>query len=471
MANPNSSAIVAGAQGLASQYNNLRLDAIGVVNIISANTFSALQLIKNEAGGFIRFDNQWKPSNCELMIAAATGPGGYVTTTAYKAGSIIPGYGGALTPDAIYYGDNSGNLSTTPGAARIPVGVALDSSTLYFNPKVSSFKVVAGVSAAALSILACVYLRASDQKWALTDTTARESGHAKIVGFVANAVSGADEAINVILPGQIVSGFSGSLTAGSVYYTGNSGAISTTRGAFSRPLGVAISTSELYFFPLEPNENFVIESVTAGENWSVRDLLYFKKSDQRFYKADADSAESGILEVPAIAFATHSGGAGSTQLVYMQGSYIRGAGFTFTAGDRLFPSGTAGAYVANTPASYDTFYRSVANAIDTDVVAFFPKQMEFLPTGMQEKGFIGATCKAVNSLSGNPGNSTGVGISFKKIMSSTPSSITFSSTNTAGVTSGPTASYITRFGFSMEIDRYSGDGLYYWYGTYQTVGN
>jgi hypothetical protein len=471
MAYPNSSDVVAGTQAVTSAVNAIRKDAIGIIDVVSANTWSALQVIRNQAGGFVKMAADWGPTNAEILIAASTGSGGYTSSTAYKPGSIIPGFGGTLTVDAIYYPDGSGNLTTTPGLIRIPLGVALTTSVLLFNPKVSSFKVTPGTSGAALSTGQLVYRKASDAKWYPTDPTSRESGHCKDVGFVAFGAGAADVAINVILPGQIVSGLSG-LTAGTVYYPGASGTLSATRGAFSRPLGIAKSTTELAFFPLEPNENFVLEAVTAGENWSARDLLYFKKSDQRYWKADADAAESGICEVPAIAFATHSGGGGSQQLVYMPGSYIRGAGFSFTAGDRLFPSGTAGAYVANTPASYDTFYRPVAHAIETDFVLFTPHAMEFLPTGIQEKGVAAGGWQTDNS-TWSAVEKHHTPIVFRKQMVNTPSSLTLTwatSTNNVDVS----VPYINRYGASLLLDTNGSTNLnqeVVRFGTYQTVGN
>jgi hypothetical protein len=216
------------------------------------------------------------------------------------------------------------------------------------------------------------------------------------------------------------------------------------------------------FSTLEKNDNAVTNGVVAGENWTVGDLLYFKKSDGRFYRADADVAESGICEYPAIAAATHTAGAGTFQIVFLPGSLIF-ATIGGTIGDRVYPSSTTGGYTANTPASYDTFYRQVGMFVLTSVLHLVPQEMQFLPTGIQEKGYCSA-----ESVAGPV--RAGTGVNFKKIMVNTPSSITFSSIATSGVTSGPTALNISRFGFGFQIQN-SGSGIYNWYGTYQTVGN
>lgn len=318
-------------------------------------------------------------------------------------------------------------------------------------------------SGEAFSARDLLYIKASDQKaYKASATTSQESGTLYCPLFAAAGATGADQSVLAYTPGSYISGFSG-LTAGATYYaSGTAGALSTTRGKFSRVVGFAISATELLFFPGKDSDNIITRGVVAGENWTVGDILYHKKSDGQWYRADTDIAESGICEEPAIAFSTHTGGAGSDQLVYLPGANFFSV-LTGSSGDRVYPSATTGAIALNTPPSYDTFYRVLGFFFRGNSFLFTPQEMQFLPTGIQEKGYCSA-----ESVAGPV--RAGTGVNFKKIMVNTPSSITFSSIATSGVTSGPTALNISRFGFGFQIQN-SGSGIYNWYGTYQTVGN
>lgn len=264
----------------------------------------------------------------------------------------------------------------------------------------------------------------------------------------------------------------GSYTIGNPVYISNTAGEGTETeyaGPYTIMLGIAISTTQVFMMPgyAKQGPKMRIQSVIAGENWSFLALLYMKKSDQQYYNADADVAESGILEWPAFALGTHTGGAGSTQLVVMPYSTLRFP-IGYGAGDRLFPSGTAGALVGNTPASYDTFWRIVGVMETTNSLRFEPQQMEFLPTGIQEKGYVSVGGYAQTGQLVE----VSTGVNFKKIMVNAPSSITLTSTATqyAGT---PTANNITRFGFRFFVAESANPGNQqtWWAGTYQTVGN
>ena len=95
-------------------------------------------------------------------------------------------------------------------------------------------------------------------------------------------------------------------------------------------------------------------------------------------------------------------------------------------------------------------------------------QTFFLPTGIQEKGFCGAVSRSGGT--GNPSTIIGTPINFKKVMVNTPSSITFTVVATSNVTGGPSADYISRFGFIFVIAN-SAASQYSWWGAYTTVGN
>jgi hypothetical protein len=332
------------------------------------------------------------------------------------------------------------------------------------NPKQIQTPVTSGE---AFSVRDALYIKASDGRAYKADAvTSQESGTCYTPLFAAQAATGAAQTVLAFTPGAYITGFSG-LTPGVPYYPGTAGAISTTRGKFSRVLGYAVSSTEFLFVPGKDSDDLILRGIVAGENWTVGEALYQKKSDGRYYRADTDVAESGICENPAFAFATHTGGAGSEQLVYLPGSNFFSV-VSGTAGDRAYPSATTGAIALNTPPSYDTFYRVLGLFFRGNSFLFTPQEMQFLPTGIQEKGYVAAGEYAqlgqIVQVS--------VGVNFKKVMVNTPSSITLTSTATqyAGT---PTANNITRFGFRFFVAESANPGgqQTWWAGTYQTVGN
>ena len=490
-----SSAVTSGTPTLASQYNNLRLDAIALTETVTAgevfaattpvtiagvNQGYSLPTLLYESGG------QWfkMPGNttngARLRVAMAYEASGAIGASVriYMPGSLVPVTGGS--PATADYGRNVSN-SNTAGATELTVrpnfythiGFLINASYFMFQgpiynnvfSKQIESPVVAGE---AFSVRDILYIKVSDGKAYKAVSTSLEPGYAKGILIAAQAATAADQVILVYTPGAVITGFS-SLNPGVTYYTsGTAGGLSSQRSGFSKPVGYALDATTLIFLPGKEAENLVIETVIAGENWTLADLLY-QKSDGSFYRSDADVAESGILERPAIAFATHSGGASSRQLVYMPGSIIRSV-FAISAAIRYYPSATTGAYQAGSPASLDTFFRQAAYSLEANVMHLQPQEMIFLPTGIQEKGFMaaGGYNEASVTQAGKYGHS---GVNFKKVMVNTPSSITATSVNSLGSSLTPTASDITRFGFKFRCQTVTGTGEYYWSGYYTTVGN
>ena len=492
-----SSAVVAGNPTLATEYNNLRLDALALTDtVIAGEVYAATTLVTAagvnqgyslptllyESGGqWFRMDGDTAAAGARQRVAMAYDASGSIGASVriYMPGSLVPVTGG--TPSTADLGRNVSN-SVTAGAAElttrppyythvgylINTGFFMFQGPIYNNTVAKSVEtpVIAGEAFAARDSL---YIKLSDGRAYRALTTTAEPGWDATPLFAAQAASGAGVVVLAYTPGAYIPGFSG-LTPGAVYYPGTTvGSISTTKTGFHRPLGYAISATEFMFVPGAPNENIVLEVVQAGENWSAIELLYRKKSDSYFYRADADVAESGITEIPAIAFATHAGGAASFQLVYMPGSILRvHAGFG--SGDRLLPSATTGGYQGNTPASQDTFWRVEGDMGVQPQMFFFPRNMEFLPTGMQEKGYMAAGGYKEASVT-QAGRYAHMGVNFKLKMVNVPSSITATSVNTLGSSLTPTASDITRFGFKFRCQTITGTGEYYWTGYYTTVGN
>lgn len=410
--------------------------------------------------------------NVAMAYEAAAGDGS--TFRVYLPGSIVTGTG--MTSGAQYFTSaTAGGLeafSTTTTLYYKLMGSAINSTQFDFFPTSNTTLNSATIQSyftcgEALTRFDLCYVKISDGLVYKADADAQESGQVKNY-LVCNYATSASGQTSRFYTMGATTNVNGTYATGNVLYpSGTAGQVTATRGSWSRPIGIALSSSSVYLFPGETNENLVIESVLAHENWTAGDLLYQQSSDGRWAKADADAAESGICEKVAFAFATHTGGDGSRQLIYLPGSVIRGV-FTATTGNRYYPSATAAALQATTPASYDTFYRQVASAPETNVVHLNPQEMQFLPTGIQEKGFVAAGEYAQTGQTVQ----MSVGVNFNKIMVSTPSSITL--TSSASQYAGtPTANNISRFGFRFFVAESANPGNQqtYWAGTYQTVGN
>jgi len=162
--------------------------------------------------------------------------------------------------------------------------------------------------------------------------------------------------------------------------------------------------------------------VTTGEAYSAGDLLYIKASDGRAYKTDADAAESGICEFPLMA-AEASTGAAQTKLAYTPGRLVTGLS-GLTAGSRYYPSSTAGAITATEP-SQDLFWRVIGKAISTTELMFAPLEMQWLPTGRQEKGYVGMGLTLLDHTYSSVGDVYYTIMKFNHTMVNAPSSITF----------------------------------------------
>ncbi len=491
---PISSAISAGAQGLASQYNNLRIDAMARIETVTAGeSYAATTAVTNAGsnqayslptllqqdsgtGKWFKMDGDTVGLGARVRVGmayeASAGDGSSVKI--YLPGSLITGLS-AMTAEVGRTASNSSTSGAVESTVLPPyhtyIGWWPSATSFMFeglmfnnvNPKQIGTPVVSGE---AFSVRDALYVKVSDGRAYRADGISFEGGQCITPLFAAQAATGAAQTVLAYTPGAYITGFSG-LTVGVPYFAGTTGALSTTPGKFFRVLGYAVSSTEFIFSPGRSNENYVLQGVVAGENWTAGEALYQKKSDGRYYRADTDVAESGICENPAFAFSTVTGGAGTdNNLAYFPGSLVFNL-ISVTAGDRVYPSATTGGITVNTPPSYDTYYRVLGFAFRTNSFNFNPQEMQFLPTGIQEKGFVAAGYYGSSSIP--HAYST---VNFKKIMVNTPSSITFTLTYNGGApgTMTPTAYGISRFGFLLDVwnttaNSFSGG----W--TYQTVGN
>lgn len=88
-------------------------------------------------------------------------------------------------------------------------------------------------------------------------------------------------------------------------------------------------------------DNQIINSVNAGETVAAGELLYFKTSDQEWYKCDADTASTVENVQLGIALGAGSDGASISGGVQIAGVYTTTG---LTAGSTYYASNTAGAY-------------------------------------------------------------------------------------------------------------------------------
>lgn len=114
----------------------------------------------------------------------------------------------------------------------------------------------------------------------------------------------------------------------------------------------------------------VVIAGTAGETVALGNLLYFKESDQRWYKSDADADLTANKVKLGIALGAGTAGVGITSGVVIKG-YVSGLS-GLTAGAKLYVSGTAGAIASTTPGAIQRF---IGWALSTTTLMFTPEEL------------------------------------------------------------------------------------------------
>lgn len=125
----------------------------------------------------------------------------------------------------------------------------------------------------------------------------------------------------------------------------------------------------------------VVSAQTSGEALAINDIVYFKESDARWYKVDADLTATFDLLQLGICKTTAAGAAVTIQ-VAISGPV---SGFTgLTAGSKYYVSNTAGA-ITTTPGTYSVF---VGWALSTTILLFDPV-LKTLPTQKEKDALAG----------------------------------------------------------------------------------
>ena len=107
---------------------------------------------------------------------------------------------------------------------------------------------VVGTAGETIAANDIVYFRPSDQRWWKVNAATATTVYSVEVGVARGAGTAGGLITNGVTLRGRVSGFTG-FTPGSYIYATNTGTASNTPGTYSRPLGVAISSSEVYFDP------------------------------------------------------------------------------------------------------------------------------------------------------------------------------------------------------------------------------
>lgn len=104
----------------------------------------------------------------------------------------------------------------------------------------------------------------------------------------------------------------------------------------------------------------------AGETLAFPEVCY-RKSDSKFWKADADAEAS----MPVIALATAAISAEATGVLLLRG-YVRDDTWTWTVGGLIYASTTAGGLTQTAPSEFGDQVQVVGVAITADIMYFDP---------------------------------------------------------------------------------------------------
>lgn len=197
-----------------------------------------------------------------------------------------------------------------------------------------------------------VYFKESDQKWWKCDTDAFATS-ANVKLGIAQGSASANGTVNVLLYGLDQN--QASMTPGSKYYlSGTAGGIDLSLASVPRFVGWAKSATNLFFAPADFDPALV--QVVSGEALSVGQVVYFKTSDQRWWRTDADATSTATgVYIGIVQTATTAGG----QIFIIRRGGVDQTQTGLTPGSAYYLSGTAGAIST----SAGTNQRSIGIAI------------------------------------------------------------------------------------------------------------
>lgn len=108
--------------------------------------------------------------------------------------------------------------------------------------------------------------------------------------------------------------------------------------------------------------------INAGATIAIMDLCYLDSAG-KWQKTDADAVATAA---GMLAIALEAGTNNNPMLVALKGSVIRNDAWTWTAGQTLYMSGTAGAITSTAPSATDSVTRVIGYALTDDCIYFDP---------------------------------------------------------------------------------------------------
>lgn len=137
-----------------------------------------------------------------------------------------------------------------------------------------------------------------------------------------------------------------------------------------------VNGSASYVFTAEPPSDHTalgpkMSMIAAGESITQMNLVYFSTTDGEWMNADADAVAT-CSSMMAIALA--AGTNGNSLLVAVKGSIVRDDSWSWTPGQILYASTTAGGITATAPSGTDDVVRVVGYALTDDCIYFSPEE-------------------------------------------------------------------------------------------------
>jgi hypothetical protein len=230
-------------------------EALSQYNMVYADSADSGEWKKASAAGASKVRDAWG------MVIESGGISNGSSGSIQLFGMVTNGSWSWTPGTILYLSDTAGDLSETPGTATVAVAHALSGSSIFFFPGGSASGSAAGLAGEVvgtagepLGIYDVVYADDTDSgtyKKARSDAT---SAQANAVGIVTEVGGIADTATGAVTLFGLVTNPGWSWTPGAdVYVAASAGGITQTvptgYGAYVKPLGFALSATQIWFNP------------------------------------------------------------------------------------------------------------------------------------------------------------------------------------------------------------------------------
>jgi len=133
-------------------------------------------------------------------------------------------------------------------------------------------------------------------------------------------------------------------------------------------------TGKIKLHGTEPTSNqtgngIIVGDINAGDTIAIGEVVYYSAADSEWMKTDANAelTSKGMLGI-----ALEAKSNGQAMKVLLKGFYRDDSAFSFTAGNTLYLSGTAGDLTATAPSATGDIIRVAGYAITDDLIYFNP---------------------------------------------------------------------------------------------------